>query len=176
MKAGQPRGFPVWGWIIAAVIVVIGLYGVVKTSRDLSTCPFEIKALVALRALSNVEQAYRDYNEDHRYATLDGLKENGFVKYGFTPGKIVSGYRVEVIPLSYYNDSVHSFVIRMFPTNPSRPCGTFQMGPNKRLMEFVPRVNSDIHRVENWIDATYVMEMLPERGRLDWMGDNYYYN
>lgn len=176
LKAKKPLITPVWRWVIVAVFLVVAMIGVVKTSRELSSCPFEMDAVFTLRALSNVELAYRDYNEEHRFGTLDALKSSNFVKYGYTEENIAPGYRIEIIPLSSYNNNVHTFNIRMYPDNPSRPCRTFQMGSERRLWEFLPQVNSDIHRPENWLKADYILDLLPPRDHLDWMGDNYVYN
>jgi len=167
---------PPWGWIVIAIVVVVGTFVSITVNRKLSTCPYELDALYALRALSNVELAYRDFNAEHRFATLDGLKNHDFVHFGYTDTKIAPGYRIEITPVSYYNDKVHSFVIRMFPLSKTRPCKTFQVGPERRFLEFVPMVNSDPHRRENWIDASYLEEQLPERDKLPWMGKNYAYN
>ena len=177
IRKPNKKPFPAWGWyIIAGIIVVIAIVGMASANKNLKTCPYELKALVALRALGNVELAYQEFNSENVFATLDGLKQVGYVKYGFTENQIAPGYRVEIIPLSMYDDKVHSFVIRIFPLNTARPCRTFQLGPDRQLRGFVPRVNSDLHRPENWIDASYIEEQLPERERLVWMGENYAYN
>jgi hypothetical protein len=175
-KVTKPTGIPPWGWALAAAILAIGIFGSIIINKDLSTCPYEMDALYALRALGNVELAYRDFNIENRYATLDGLKQHGFVKYGFTDTKIARGYRVEIVPFSLHNDNVHSFVIRIFPLSKTRPCRIFQVGPDRKFKEFVPLMDSNPHRVENWIDATYIINQLPERDRLPWMGENYMYN
>lgn len=177
IRQTNKKPFPVVGWYaIAGFIVVIVLIGVFSAGQNLKTCPFQIKALVALRALGNVELAYQEFNSQNVFATLDGLKYHGYVKYGFTENQIAPGYRVEITPFSMNDSSVNSFIIRIFPLNPSRPCRTFQMGPDMCLREFVPRVDSDLHRPENWIDASYIEQQMPERERLNWMGDNYAYN
>jgi hypothetical protein len=177
IRQTKKKPFPVWGWyVIAGIIVVIVIIGIVSADRNLTTCPFKIKALVALKALGNVELAYQEYNAEKVFATLDGLKQEGYVKYGFTESQIAPGYRVEITPFTMFDDEVQSYIIRIFPLNTARPCSTFQMGPDRQFREFVPRISSDVHEPENWIDASYLEEQLPERERLDWMGDNYAYN
>lgn len=168
--------FPVWGWFLVVAFLIVGLIGVIRSTKVLTTCPYETDALVALRALSNVELAYRDYNEDKRYATLEGLIMNGFVQDGYDEKNIVPGYKFVVTPLSFYDDTLHTFVIRAFPTHQARPCGTFQMGPDRKLYEFLPQISHNIHDSENWLDVSYILNTLPERERLKWMGDNYAYN
>jgi hypothetical protein len=177
IRKAHKQPFPAWGWYaIAGIIVVIAIVVMASASKNLTTCPYELKALVALRALGNVELAYQEFNSENVFATLDGLKQVGYVKYGFTDSQIAPGYRVEITPFSLYGDEVHSFVIRIFPLNATRPCRTFQMGPDGKIREFVQRIDSDPHKPENWIDASYISEQLPQRARLGWMGDNYAYN
>ena len=167
---------PPWGWVVVAIVLVAGIFTSIKVNQKLSTCPHEMDALYALRALCNVELAYRDFNEDHRFATLNGLKTSDFVKFGYSDSKIAPGYRVEITPVSYHDDTTHSMVIRMFPLSKTRPCKIFQIGPERRFLEFVPMVNSDVHNPGNWIDASYIEKQLPERDVLPWMGENYAYN
>ena len=175
-EVNKPAGMPSWGWASLALILAIFIFGSIYINKSLSVCSYELDALYALRALGNVELAYRDFNADHKYATLDGLKQHGFVEYGFTDTKIARGYRVEITPFSLHEGEVHSFVIRIYPLSKTRPCRTFQLGPDRKFKEFVPMLDSDPHKVENWIDASYIEKQLPERNRLPWMGENYMYN
>ena len=165
---------PVWGWILIIFIVVVGTFLSVAAGRRSLTCPWEMDALFALRALGNVELAYRDFNIEHDYATLDALKSHGFVKDNYSDRNIVKHYRLEIKPLSA-RGGVTYFIMRIYPLTPTRPCRTFQIGPERRIMEFRPRVDLNPSREENWIDAAYLEKQLPERDRLPWMGENYPY-
>jgi len=174
LQERQKNQIPTWGWIVIAIVVVAGLFMALQASKRSLTCPWEMDALFALRALSNVELAYRDFNIDNDYATLDALKANGFIKEIYNEKSIVPHYRLDIQPLSSGADTY--FVMRIFPLTPTRPCRTFQIGLERKIMEFLPRVDSNPHRSENWIDASDLERMLPPRERLPWMGENYPYS
>ena len=157
-----------------AIVVVGGIFSAIEANKRLTTCPWEMDAAFALRELGNVELAYRDFNLDNRYATLDGLKAHDFIK-DVPENRIVPNYRMDVTP-GETKDGNTFFVIRIFPLSRSRPCRTFQIGPERKIMEFIPRLNTDPHRSENWIESKDIERALPERKHMPWMGENYPYS
>jgi hypothetical protein len=172
----KKRGeIPLWGWVVIAVVVILGTYSSLEAGKRSMTCPWEMNALFSLRALSNVELAYRDFNIENNFGTLDALKAHGFIKENYNEKGIVPRYRLEIKPLSDEEGTTY-FVMRIYPLTPTRPCRTFQIGSERKILEFIPRVDSNPHRSENWIDASYLEKQLPERKHLQWMGENYPYS
>ena len=58
----KPTGIPPWVWALVAAIIAIGIFGCIIINKNLSTCSYEMDALYALRALGNIELAYRHFN------------------------------------------------------------------------------------------------------------------
>jgi hypothetical protein len=165
---------PSWVWVAMALVLVGGIFSAIQANKRLTTCPWEMDAVFALRELSNVEMAYRDFNVDHNFASLDALKTNGFVN-DVPDSQIVPNYRIEIVP-GESKSGDEFFIVRIFPATRARPCRTFQIGAERKIMEFVPRVSTDPHKSQNWIESKDIERILPPRKHLPWMGENYPYS